>query len=188
MQLTDQSNRFDPENVSLENDDWIADCQSLPPDRAIKLPTIRTSWDALVVLYVLSHLEANFYWLTDDFHRRIAQKAYSSNYEGEWETVQEILEQYPKTPKQFYELFLKRHSPEEFFGNLKRRARRVVRCMNFISRDPHGPVVRAQRHRGYRDKGTLRPQHRPAVAPPEKIDIRIDRRPRIGHPLLRGPD
>jgi len=185
MQLNDQPTTNQKE-FSLENDAWIAECQSLSPDRAIKFPVIRTSWDALVILYILSHLETHF-WITDEYHRKIAQKAYSSNYEGEWETVQEILEQYPKTPKEFYGLFLLRHSPEDFFGNLKRRARRVVKCIDFKKRDPHGPIKRTQRHRGYRDKGTLRPPHRPAVEPPEKAD-KVDRRSHIGHPLVRGPD
>lgn len=167
---------------ALEDDDWTAELLSLQPERSLKIPRISTSWDALALLYLLSHLEASF-WITDDAHRQIAQKAYLGNYEGEWETVQFILEQYPKTPKEFYQLFLMRHSPEEFFGNLQRKARRLRRGLGTKARDPHGLVRRPQRHRGYRDKGTLRPAHRPAVEPPQKEE-RIDRRKSIGHPLL----
>lgn len=131
----------------------------------------------------MSHLESQF-WITDEIHRTMGQKAYIANYEGEWETVQVILEQYPQTPKEFYNIFLQFHSPEEFFGNLVPRARRLSRGISNKKRDPHGPVLRSQRHRGYRDKGTLRPPHRPVVEPPER-SAKIDRRKKIRHPLIR---
>lgn len=184
MKFSDQ--RLTLEDFSLRDSDWIAECQSLQPERTIRIPRISTSWDALCVLYLMSHLESR-YWLTDDVHRKMGQKAYVANYEGEWETVQVILEQYPRTPKEFYDIFLKFHSPEEFFGNLVPRARRLSRGIGSILRDPHGPVLRSQRHRGYRDKGTLRPPHRPAVEPPTKL-AHIDRRSKLGHPLIRGDD
>lgn len=175
------------EDFSLVADDWIAECLSLQPNMSLRFPQTSSSWDALCVLYLLSHLESR-YWITDEHHRRIAQQAYVSNYEGEWKTVQEILEQYPQTPKEFYDIFLKFHTPEEFFGNLVRRARRLSRGIGTKMRDPHGPVSRPQRHRGYRDKGTLRPSHRPAVEPPVESFERLDRRSQAGHPLVRGPD
>lgn len=171
------------DGYSLQDDGWIAECLSLSPDRAIRIPRISTSWEALCVLYLMSHLESHF-WITDEIHRILANKAYVSNYEGEWETVQTILEQYPKTPKEFYDIFLRFHSPEDFFGNLVVRARRLSFGIGTIRRDPHGPISRPQRHRGYRDKGTLRPSHRPTVVPPSKEE-RIDRRQNLGHPIFR---
>ena len=175
--------RLTKENFSLQDDDWIAECLSLQPERTIRIPRISTSWDALCVLYLMSHLESH-YWITDEVHRRMATLAYQGNYEGEWRTVQEILEQYPQTPKEFYLIFTTFHSPEEFFGNLVKRARRLSRGIDNKKRDPHGPVLRSQRHRGYRDKGTLRPQHRPVVEPPLG-EPRVDRRRNIRHPLIR---
>lgn len=172
------------EDYSLLEDDWIAECLSLQPDRAIKLPRISTSWDALCVLYLVSHLESH-YWITDDIHQRVANMAYRAKYEGEWRNVQEILEHYCQTPKDFYQQFIKSHSPEEFFGNLVPRARRFSRAIDNKKRDPHGPVLRVQRHRGYRDKGTLRPSHRPTVIPPYEETNLEDRRSKIRHPLLR---
>jgi len=169
---------------ALEDDDWTAELLSLQPERSLKVPRINSSWEALAVLYLLSHLEASF-WITDGVHRMLAQKAYVSNYEGEWETVQFLLEQYPKTPKEFYDYFLLNHSPEDFFGNLVRTARRLKRGIGSYARDPQGIVRRSQRHRGYRDKGTLRPAHRPAVEPP-LVTERVDRRKNIGHPLIHG--
>jgi hypothetical protein len=57
--------------------------------------------------------------------------------------------------------------------------------MNFKSRDPQGRVRRPVRHRGYRDKGTLRPPHQSVVDPPEKEE-KTDRRQNVGHPLLQN--
>lgn len=170
------------EDYSLEEDDWIAECLSLGPDRSIRFPRTSSSWDALCVIYLLSHLESH-YWMTDEIHRKLAQQAYNANYEGEWETVQEILEQYPQTPKEFYVIFLKYHSPEEFFGNLVKRARGLSRGIDNKKRDPHGPVLRTQRHRGHRDKGTLRPSH-PDPVLYISYGIKVDRRRNIGHPLI----
>lgn len=182
MKLSDQRSLTN-EDYSLKDDDWIAECLSLGPERSLKIPRISTSWDALCVLYLMSHLESH-YWKTDEIHRAMAQKAYVSNYQGDWKLVQEILEQYPKTPKEFYYIFLKSKSPEEFFGNLVPRSRRLSYGIDNKKRDPHGPVLRPQRHRGYRDKGTLRPPHQPAVVPPLG-EPHEDRRSHIGHPLLR---
>lgn len=175
--------RINPGEIALKDDGWIAECQSLSPDRALRLIRIRTSWDALAVLFICSHLEETF-WVTEKFHREAGNRAYAGNYEGEWKTVQRILEQNPQTPQEFLAVFLENHSPEDFFGNLKRFAKRVLRFRDSVLRDPHGPVRKAQRHRGYRDKGTLRPPHRPSVEPPEKVQ-REDRRRLIAHPLIR---
>jgi len=175
--------RLTTEEYSLIDDNWIAECLSLQPDRSLRIPRITTSWDALAILYLCSHLESA-YWLTDEIHRLLANKAYAANYEGEWAVVQELLETYTKTPKEFYAEFLRFHSPEEFFGNLVRTANRLKHGIGSKARDPHGLVRKPQRHRGYRDKGTLRPAHRPAVIPPVD-DERVDRRLKLGHPLVR---
>ena len=174
--------RLTNEDYSLKDDDWIAECLSLQPDRSLRLPRTSTSWDALCVLYLMSHLESH-YWITDDIHQQMASKAYVANYEGEWEAVQDILEQYPQTPKQFFDIFLKHHSVEEFFGNLVPRARRLSKYIDSKKRDPQAKVRKPQRHRGYRDKGTLRPPHQPSIIPP--FEDKVDRRENIGHPLLR---
>lgn len=180
---TQKDRRPNPQDLSLDLKDWIAECQSLHPDHTLSVRSIGSSWDALCLLYILSHV-ANLFWITDDLHRRIAQKAYQANYEGEWKTVQVILEQNPQTPEEFYQIFLQSHSPEEFFGNLRKRAKRLSLIMKTKKRDPHGPVAHTQRIRGYRDKGTYHPPHEFHGDPPEK-DEKVDLRDRIGHPLLR---
>lgn len=171
------------DGISLrEAREWIAECQSLQPDLSLSILNIGTSWDSLCLIYLLSHI-ADLYWITDDITRKIAQKAYLHNYEGEWSTVQEALEQRIQTPREFYKWFLQRRSPEEFFGNLQKKARRLLRIIRIKKRDPHGPVHYPQRKRGYRDKGTYVPPHRPRVEPPEKSP-RVDRRRMVRHPLL----
>jgi len=178
------TNSIQSEKIYSLKGDWIAECLSLQPERSIRISYTRTSWDALVVLYILSHLEES-YWVTEEYHRKIANDAYRNNYEGGWEAVQNCLEQYPKTPKEFFDWFVSCHSPEEFFGNIVKTARRKTQYMNFKSRDPQGRVRRPVRHRGYRDKGTLRPPHQPVVDPPEKEE-KTDRRQNVGHPLLQN--
>jgi hypothetical protein len=175
-----------PRDIRLEVEEWIAECLSLQPDRSLGISFIGSGWDALCLLYLLSHVE-NLYWITERIHRKIAQKAYASNYEGVWTTVQQMLELYPKTPEQFYEYFLRFYSPEDFFGNLKRGAKRLSRIVRSYKRDPHTTRKKTKRTRGYRDKGTYVPPHRPRVEPPEK-DLLPDRRKKVGHPLIHEED
>lgn len=172
----------DPQDIPLNVEDWIAECLSLQPDRSLDFSFIGTSWDALCLIYLLSHI-SNLYWITDDITRKIAQKAYLKNYQGGWEEVQDLLEQNLQTPEQFYQLFLLRHSPEEFFGNLQRRSLRLLQIVRYKKRDPRGTKKRTKRTRGYRDKGTYVPPHRSKVEPPES-DPRIDRRKKVAHPLI----
>lgn len=186
IQFSAEQRRPNPKDLSLDLEDWIAECQSLQPDRTLGIRNIGTSWDSLCLIYILSHV-GSLYWITDDILRRIAQKAYVANYEGEWKTVQDFLEQNPQTPEEFYNLFLKYRSPEEFFGNLKKRARRISLLIRFYKRDPHGPVSKSQRTRGYRDMGTYHPPHEYHGEPPEK-DEKLDLRKRVGHPLLKDSD
>ena len=167
---------------------WIAECLSLSPNRSLRLPRISTSWEALRVLYLVSHLEKS-YWVTDGVHRIVSEMAFRNNYEGEWRNVQIALEHYFQTPKQFYDWFITEHSSEDFFGNIARPSQRLAEYVDFKERDPHGPVRRPQRHRGYKDKGTYVPPHRRyRHLPSEEEDDREDRRPYIGHPLLSSKD
>lgn len=174
-----------PRDIPLGLADWIAECQSLQPDHSLWIRTVGSSWDALCLIFILTHI-SSLPWITDDITRRIAQKAYQANYEGEWETVQFLLEQNLQTPEQFYRYFLERHSPEEFFGNLRKRAMRVLYLVRTVKRDPHGSYVRPQRIRGYRDKGTYHPPHEFHGDPPER-DQKVDRRHLVRHPLLYDP-
>lgn len=170
------------EDVILEIDEWIAECQSLHPDLHLDINLNLSAWDSLVLLYILSHISST-YWITDNLIRKISQRAYQFNYEGEWKTVQDFLETELQNPKMFYDKFVEMRDPCEFYGNLKRRAYRILRIIRKKKREKSGKVIYPQRKRGYKDKGTLRPFHRPAIIPPYSED-KVDRRLRVFHPLI----
>lgn len=124
--------------------------------------------------------------MTEKVFAKIANKAFLADYQGEWQTVQDFLQKHPTSPSDFYEEWLNHKSPEEFFGNLRKRAAKLSMLVKTITMNPlRKPVVYPKRARGYRDKGTLRPPHEfhgdPPVPPP-KLDLRH----MVGHPLLRG--
>lgn len=174
----------DEEDITLEIDEWIAECQSLHPNLSLGINIRLSAWDSLVLLYILSHI-GQFFWITDDLHKNLSQRAYQNNYEGEWKTVQDFLESDLQTPKKFYDKFVENRDPCEFFGNIKRRAKVLLRIIKKKKRDfQAGNVIYPIRKRGYKDKGTLRPFHRPAVIPPYS-EVKVDRRSDIFHPLIK---
>jgi len=143
-----------------------------------------SAWEALCLIYIVSHFGER-YWVTDEIYERISNKAYQANYQGEWQTVDTFLRQYPRSPSIFYEIWLTVKSPEEFFGNLRRRAKRVAMLIKIQKRDSTSrPVRTPQRARGYKDKGTLRPPHQFHGDPPLRDGEKQDFRHLVGHPLL----
>lgn len=179
----DLQRRPKEKDILCDIDDWIAEVRSLSPDHSLGVQ-ISTSWESLSLIYILAHVW-DLYWMTDEIIRKIAHKAYQMNYEGSWAIVQEILEQQFQNPQEFYEVFLRFYSPEDFFGNLKRTAKRTIWKIRFQKRDPHGPIRRTQRVRGYRDHGTLRPIHQYHGIPPSSDVEKEDRRHLVAHPLLK---
>lgn len=174
-----------PEDIQMDTSDWNAEILSRHPDHHFWISNLSSSWDCLAMIYILSHF-GDFYWMTDTLYRKMSERAYVANYEGEWSIVQNFLEQYPQTPQQFYDLWLLYKSPEEFFGNLKKRAKRLSYGCHLKPNNPQGRRVRKpQRVRGYRDKGTLRLPHQYHGDPPVPEAQKLDFRGRCGHPLLR---
>jgi len=187
IQVQSRSNEPNLSDLQLETQDWMAECQSLDPDLSLVFRGPTSAWDCLCLLYLMSHV-AGVYWLTEEITRQISQKAYQCDYQGEWEAVQFLLEQSISTPEEFYWKFIEVKSPEEFFGNLVPRAKRLSLGMKCFKRKPsRKPVNYPQRKRGYRDKGTYRPPHEFHGDPPEK-DQKLDRRGRVYHPLIREED
>jgi len=124
--------------------------------------------------------------MTEKVIRKIANKAYLADYQGEWQIVQDFLQKHPTSPSDFYEIWLTHKSPEEFFGNLRKRAAKLSMLVRINTENPlRRKVVYPQKARGYKDKGTLRPPHEfhgdPPVSP-QKLDYRH----LVGHPLLIG--
>jgi len=174
-----------PSDLLLKSIDWIAEVPSLALDRFYGYSGPLSSWDALCLIYIFSHV-GDRYWMTEEVFRKIANKAYLADYQGEWQIVQDFLQKHPTSPSDFYEIWLAHKSPEEFFGNLRRRAAKLSMLVRSITRNPHRkPVTYPQRARGYKDKGTLRPPHEFHGDPPVKAQ-KMDLRHLVGHPLLSG--
>lgn len=160
-----------------------ADTSTLQSKRHLKLRyNLRTSFEGICLIYLASWFEP---WQTDDLYRAIAQRCYMLNYQGEWSEVQRLLEEPINNPQDFYNCFIKKHSPAEFFGNVVKVSIRVE--INLIYLDPEKPdrrkVRKPQRHRGYRDKGTYHYPHEKHGERPEPSE-REDRRKLVRHILL----
>lgn len=127
-------------------------------------------------------------WESDVIYRSLGLQAYRCNYNGEWRTVQELLEAEQQTPEEYKQIFLKTHSPEDLYGNYLQKDKmryfgRLIFAKNLESPDDR-PVKRTIRKRGYSDKGSRRLPHEHHGDPPIRPQ-REDRRNRINHPLLR---
>lgn len=174
-----------PQNPEVKLAQSLARCSNHAAEvRKIHL-NIYNSFEAKVAIYLSTYFKP---WETDSLIRHIAQMAYSRNYQGEWKTVQELLETELQTPEQYRKKFFELRSAEEFYGNILRLAQKFVDSRRFYITDEQKEKVhrvkRPQRHRGYRDKGSGRLPHEKHGEPPVKPD-REDRRPLVNHPLLR---
>lgn len=174
-----------PEDILLDTSDWNAEDLSRYPNHRFQMFGISSSWDCLAAIYILSHF-GDFYWMTDEIYRVIGNRAYVANYQGDWKIVQDFLEQFPQSPMQFYDIWCCHRSPEEFFGNLKKRAKRLLYGFRIVSNDPPRRKPKHQeRIRGYRDKGSLRLPHQYHGISPYSETPKLDLRAKIGHPILR---
>lgn len=168
---------------------WIAEKPSLQPTMTKYgvdfqwLPHYTRAKEGIYA-YILSLYLAP--WNTDKLAKRLSESCYFHRYEGEWNKLQTMLEQIPDYPS-FEEKYQNFFSDNDFFGNVlpaldsflrRNRLRNTSQPYDADRRKPK----RLQRHRGYRDKGSLRPYHQrgrnlPDPSPGE------DRRSRISHPM-----
>jgi hypothetical protein len=141
---------------------WIAESQSLhsamPRLGKSWLPHYRSAREAEIILFLGLFLHE---WEVWEVTQRIVESCYFHRYSGAWEQVQKILEQVLNL-QEYEEKYSMFYNDDEFFGNLLRDAEK------FLKRNPHSfkDLVRDEkrprrliRHRGYRDKGSLRPYH-----------------------------
>lgn len=151
---------------------------------SIRLNVTR-SFDALCAAYLASFFKP---WENDVLIRHLAQLAYRGNYKGRWITLQAMLEDGIQSPERFQERFIELRGPNEFYGNLLPRARKLERRLQQkdLLEKNNRPVQRTLRHRGYRDKGSRRLPHEFHGDPPVKPN-RDDRRHLVNHPLLDFP-
>lgn len=142
--------------------DWTAKSPSRYPatenDLKSWLPHYRSAREAKMILFLGLYRPE---WVNWEITARIRNSAYFQRYSGEWEQVQQMLEQV--TDFKTFEDYIQNHeSFDDFFGNFLKDCEKFLRRNPFpfkpVERDRHKtrkPVYR----RGYRDKGSLRPYH-----------------------------
>lgn len=136
--------------------------------------TLKTAVGCKLGLIALSLIGTNSQ--NDLIIREQIQKISSRrNYEGEWNTVRELLLTENK-PFAMLSEYLKNRSEDDFFGNDLKLLKRIGKSVKFYN--PYlpskAPVKRSQKKRGYDDKGHLRDTSKAQQEPrpfKEKNDI-----------------
>lgn len=131
------------------------------------LPHYRSARECEYILFLGLFLPP---WESWEVVARIRESCYFHRYTGEWKQVQECLEQV--TDLDTFEKKLQTlMSLDDFFGNFLMEVERYLRRERFafkpFERDRNKPR-RLIRHRGYRDKGSLRPYHQRGRNLPEE--------------------
>ena len=158
---------------------WIAEnpsrysAMSMNPDRSW-LPHVRCAQEALLVIFLATYLPP---WESWEIINRINSQCYFQRYLGKWEKVEQLL-QLTSDSQEIRSKFIEIMTPDDFFGNFLKLAERFLRenprSFKPTERDRHKPK-RLIRHRGYRDKGSLRPPHESGRNLPEEGISRDDR-------------
>lgn len=183
--LTESSSSKKPQRVhSIEELAESLSQYSNRPDIFQVSLNVTNSWMSMAALLITTFYKP---WETDGLVKHIANMAYQKNYEGQWKTVQELLETGLQSPEEFQRRFCELRAPEEFFGNLLPAAGRLAKIMLLknLQQKNNRKVKRKVRHRGYRDKGSLRFSHERHGEAPSRKEHTEDRRSRVAHPLVR---
>lgn len=139
-------------------------------------PTLPNSGkEAMVVLFLTLFRPEWESWEIIDWIKR---KAYGQRYQGQWNQVQEILEQDISglDINEQIGLFIK--TEDDFFGNFLVLANKILRRNPYALQsqiDKYRTPKKKQRRRGYQDHGYMRPSHQRGRNLPDK-DPGIDRR------------
>lgn len=166
--------------------DRLAETTSLQPESVDELSfNLRTAQEAIILLFLCSWY---YPWRTEKIHKMISNRCYHEKYQGEWSEVQRLLEAPIDNPQDFYDQYIKRHSPEEFFGNILRSAQRIEKLWKIkkTQRDLFHKERKPKKvnTRDYKDKGSRRQSHE-YHGIPDYPDVEEDRRSLLYHPLLR---
>lgn len=145
----------------------VADHMSQYPDHAdliILLGRVRTAYDAIACIVALECVLPG----TRTRHQIFDQREYFASLvlrnerNGQWKIVEELL-QVPQGLYFLLKVLNANFSPEDIFGNLVPRIRTRIRASRPASkkllekrRERTRQVKRPERHRGYRDQGSLR--------------------------------
>lgn len=167
--------------------DRLAETSTLQPESVDELSyNLRTAQEAIILLFLCSWY---YPWRTEKIHRMISNRCYHEKYQGEWSEVQRLLEAPIDNPQDFYDFYIKKHSPEEFYGNILRRAQGIEKLWK-IKKAERDLFYREKKPkkvntRDYKDKGSRRPSHEYHGIPNYPDEIESDRRSLLYHPLLR---
>lgn len=152
----------------------------------------RTGLQAIAAYGAILAMSQDNIFLIEDTVKALAQRAFLQNYQGTWKKLQEFLEE-TITTKEFEEKMFLSFGPYDIYGNILPEIARQMSGIKAKPRDPNKNtfVKKAQRRRGYRDKGTLRSVEDKArcaanilIATVEGAHTRQDRRFEVKHPLL----
>lgn len=143
---------------------WIAESQSRQPaltysDILFWKPVYHGAREGLAVFFLSLWLPT---WEKDFSIQHLAEAAYRQEYSGYWAELQYFMEN-STTLEGFLALIDYNHLEDEFYGNFLDLAERLLRRNRLAFRRIMGKPSKVrypQRKRGYRDKGSLRPDYK----------------------------
>lgn len=146
-------------------------------------PRVTHFHDCLALMGAVLKVSENRYWESERILRYLSNQAYIHQYDQNWRILQNFLEEVDNYED--YRVYaLEQMSSEDFYGNLEPKIYRFMRVLKPTTDESRsGRKKKSQRRRGYRDKGTLRPNWQKRNVALLKDD-REDRRSLCKHPLL----
>lgn len=170
------------------NQKSISEAKSVSPQaRTGQLSAARplTAFQAIAAtISVLDEAQSEF-WITEKWIRSMAQRCYSQQYEGQWATLQVLL-QTSTNSQEFRENALEILGARTFFGNLVPFIARYSRTVRLRPEEVNRRARRRIRRRGYTDKGHRIEdhEHHGIQGRPDSGIPLLDYRHLILHPLL----
>lgn len=181
---------------SIDNSENLAKVTSLCSDTSRGLwqlwhPRLSKSQDCLAVLITLCLLPnmSRNEFAKLKIREHIAQQCYRNNYSGDWRLVQELLEQRRQDLNSMLMTLMRYKDTFYLFGNLVPLIGEIQNQfrnkLGYLSvEEDRTPVVKAQRKRGYNDKGTLPDSQKLSIEYYFRVnqEEREDRRLKIKYP------
>lgn len=164
----------------------IAEFQSRHPDTTLTFdfPHFTTPLECLGLLGAILYFTKERIWESEKAIRYVAGACYKNQYQGKWEQVQEVLENVTDFSDYSSYLLANLLNEEDYYGNLEPLIFRIGLLLEPKAEgEQYGKVRKPVRRRGYRDKGTLRPDWQKRTVALLK-DERDDRRNKVKHPLI----
>jgi len=163
-----------------------------PADLYLLLPKATSAIDTLINVWALEYCLPGVETRHQTYDQRLEISKMISLHrrEGKWTIVEELIQQ----PQGFFfleEVLIENFSPEDIFGNLVPKLKRVIASVTPVSKKVQEQKNKQKKvkekvfRRGYADHGTLRPSHKwlpwnaysePEAPERETIDFYIPRR------------